>query len=292
MGSSFLRFLAALAIASGASPAWAAGCEPLRVMTYNIRLDLKSDGENRWEKRRDEFIGQIAMIQPEILGLQEVLPGQKRDLERALPAYELLGVARDDGKQAGEFSNLAVLRAAFRVRASGTFWLSETPDKPSKGWDAALPRIATWARLVRLGDGRRFLALNFHFDHIGEVARLQAARQIKAFLAANRRSNEAVIMTGDLNSVPDSPALHELTEGSTGLRDSRPDSVAAALGPAGTFNAFDPLSQASKRIDYILHDPRLRTLRSATLAWHGEANRLASDHFPVVADLVDASCLK
>lgn len=259
-------------------------------MTYNIRLDLKSDGENRWDKRRDQFIGQIELMRPEILGLQEVVPGQKRDLEKALPSYELLGVARDDGKESGEFSNLAILRSAFRVRASGTFWLSETPDRPSKGWDAAFPRIATWARLTRLRDGRRFFALNTHFDHMGAIAQLQAARQIEAFLAANRRDSEAVIMTGDLNSVPDSPALAALTKGPAELRDSRRDSIAPVLGPEGTFNAFNALPPTSRRIDYILHDSRLRTVRHATLAWHGEENRVASDHFPVLADLIEAGC--
>lgn len=282
--------LATMLLAAGStSPALAARCEPLRVMSYNIRLDLKSDGENRWEGRRDQFIGQIALMRPEILGLQEVVPRQKRDLEKALPSYEFLGVARDDGKEAGEFSNLAVLRSAFRVRSSGTFWLSETPDKPSKGWDAAFPRIATWARLTG-GDGQRFLVLNTHFDHVGVIARLQAARQIEAFLAASRRPGEAIIMTGDLNSLPDSPALAALTGGTVSLRDSRLDSATPALGPAGTFNAFEALPRESRRIDYILHDPGLRTLRNATLAWHGESNRVASDHFPVVADLIQASC--
>ena len=291
MRQSLLQLLAmTLLAAGGAAPAVAARCDPVRVMSYNIRLDLKSDGENRWERRRDQFIGQIDLMHPQILGLQEVVPGQKRDLEKALHSYEFLGVARDDGKERGEFSNLAILRSAFRVRSSGTFWLSETPDRPSKGWDAAFPRIATWARLARSSDGRRFLVLNTHLDHMGVIAQLQAARQIAGFIAANRRDDEAVIMTGDLNSAPDSPALAALTKGSAELRDSRQDSIAPALGPEGTFNAFNALPLTSRRIDYILHDNRLRTVRHATLAWHGEENRVASDHFPVIADLVEMNC--
>ena len=102
-------------------------CAPLRVMSYNIRLDLASDGINRWSERKDEFIGQIRLMRPGILGLQEVVPGQKADLERALPVYEFLGVARDDGQLKGEFSNLAIDRSVFRVGSSRTFWLSPTP---------------------------------------------------------------------------------------------------------------------------------------------------------------------
>ena len=150
-------------------------------------------------------------MQPAILGLQEVVPGQKANLEKALPGYDFLGVARDDGRAKGEFSNLAIRRDIFRVRSSGTFWLSPTPGVPSKGWDAAYPRIATSAKLVRRSDGRRLLALNTHFDHVGETARLQSARQIAAWLSAQRTPGGDIIMTGDLNAEPETPPIRELT---------------------------------------------------------------------------------
>ena len=198
---SIVRSVILLALAAatiGAAPPQT--CEPLRVMSYNIRLDLESDGINRWANRRDQFIGQIRLMQPAILGLQEVVPGQKADLQEALPGYEFLGAARDDGRSKGEFSNLAIRRDIFRVRSSGTFWLSPTPGAPSKGWDAAYPRIATWAKFVRRSDGKRFLALNTHFDHVGQTARLQSARQIIGWLSAQRSAGESVIVTGDLNT--------------------------------------------------------------------------------------------
>ncbi|HJR82546.1 MAG TPA: hypothetical protein VJ775_01340, partial [Sphingomicrobium sp.] len=124
--TAMLRMIALAAVAAlsiGAAPAKQV-CAPLRVMTYNIRLDIESDGVNRWANRRDEFIGQVALMRPAILGLQEVVAGQKSDLERAFPGYAFLGVARDDGRSAGEFSNLAVDRELFTIRSSGTFWLS------------------------------------------------------------------------------------------------------------------------------------------------------------------------
>lgn len=264
----------------------AATCQPpVRVMSYNIRLDIASDGENRWEKRRDFLVGQLRLMKPDILGLQEVVPGQRDDLIRELPAYTFLGVARDDGANKGEYSNLAVDKAKYRVSSSGTFWLSPTPSIPSKGWDAAFPRVATWAHLVRRSDGKRILALNTHMDHVGQVARLQGARQIAMFLNASRRPGEALVMTGDLNTEPSTPPIEALTSG--GLKDSGAVSIHPTLGPKGSFNAFAALPEKSPLIDFVLVSPDWTVTDHAVLAWHGENDRVASDHFPVVADLVD-----
>jgi endonuclease/exonuclease/phosphatase family metal-dependent hydrolase len=278
-----LILLGLAVVTMGAAPAQT--CEPLRVMSYNIRLDLESDGINRWANRREQFIGQIRLMQPAILGLQEVVPGQKSDLEKALPGYDFLGVARDDGRSKGEFSNLAINREVFRVGSSGTFWLSPTPGVPSKGWDAAYPRIATWAKLVRRNDGRRFLALNTHFDHVGETARLQSARQIASWLLAQRKPGETVIVTGDLNTEPGTPPIRELTHSTLGLRDAHEASRTTPIGPDGTFNNFVMVPSQSRRIDYILATPTLVVENYAVLAWQGQGGRPASDHFPVVADL-------
>ena len=275
-------FLLALAVATMAAAPPRQACAPMRVMSYNIRLDLASDGVNQWSARRDQFIGQIGLMQPAILGLQEVVPGQKADLEHALPGYEFLGVARDDGLAKGEFSSLAVDRNAFLVGSSGTFWLSPRPDVPLKGWDAAYPRIATWAKLVRRSDGRRFLAVNTHFDHEGQTARLEAARQIVRWVEAQRAKGETVIVTGDLNAEPGTPPLIELT---VGLRDARIVTETPAVGPEGTFNGFTLVPAENRRIDYVLVDPIVNVERYAVLAWHGEGGRPASDHFPVVVDL-------
>lgn len=278
-----LSVIAAAVLGLASAPA--ATCAPLRVMTYNIRLDLASDGPNRWSARRDQFIGQIALMHPAIVGLQEVVAGQKADLEQGLPGYTFLGVARDDGRSAGEFSNLAIDRSVFRVLSSGTFWLSPTPAVPSKGWDAAYRRIATWAHLVRRSDGQRFLALNTHLDNEGKQARLEGAREISRWLTAHRSPGERIIMTGDFNSEPGSPPVEELTSAAPGLRDARTATETPPIGPEGTFNNFEALPAKSPRIDYILVDPALEVERFAVLAWHGEGGRVASDHFPVVADL-------
>jgi endonuclease/exonuclease/phosphatase family metal-dependent hydrolase len=257
-------------------------CAPLRVMTYNIRLDLESDGINRWSNRRDQFIGQVALMHPAILGLQEVVPGQKADLERALQDYAFLGTPREEG---GESANLAFDRNVFRLQSSGTYWLSPTPSVPSKGWDAAYSRVATWAHLVRKSDGKKLLALNTHLDNEGKQARLESARQITRWLAANRGQNEAILMTGDFNTEPATPPLQELTSAKLGLRDARTISQTPAVGPEGTWNDFAALPKESSRIDFVLVDPKLAVERYGVLAWHGEGGRPASDHFPVIADI-------
>lgn len=285
MGSLKVAALVGIAASTMAAAPAPKTCAPLRLMTYNIRLALESDGPNRWEARRDQFIGQVRLMHPAILGMQEVVAAQKADLERGLPGYRFLGVARDDGRSAGEFSSLAIDRSTFRVQSSGTFWLSPTPEVPSKGWDAAYRRIATWAHLVRRSDGRRFLALNTHLDNEGKQARLNGAREILAWLQGHRGAREFVVMTGDFNSEPGSPPYQALTSSPLGLRDSRTISRSPPVGPEGTFNDFDPLPKQSQRIDYVLVGPALTVDRYAVLSWHDSAGRTASDHFPVIADV-------
>ncbi|HVU29682.1 MAG TPA: endonuclease/exonuclease/phosphatase family protein [Sphingomicrobium sp.] len=270
------------AMAMSARAAAEPRCTSLRVMTYNIRLDLESDGINRWANRRDQFIGQIGLMHPAILGLQEVVPGQKADLERGLPDYSFLGLPREEG---GEAANLAFDHNLFSLQSSGTFWLSPTPNVPSKGWDSAYSRVATWAHLVRRSDGRMFLALNTHLDNEGKEARLEGARQISRWIAANVAKDELIVMTGDFNTTPDSPPVETLTSAPLNLRDARAVSRTPPVGPEGTWNDFVLLPKDSERIDFVLLDPKMAVDRYATLAWHSEGGHVASDHFPVVADL-------
>jgi endonuclease/exonuclease/phosphatase family metal-dependent hydrolase len=259
-------------------------CSTLRVMTYNIRLDLAEDGVNRWSNRRDQFIGQVGLMRPAILGLQEVVPSQKMDLERAFPSYSFLGAPREAN---GESANVAFDRTTFTLRSSGTFWLSPTPTVPSKGWDAAYSRVATWAHLVRKDDGRRFLILNTHLDNEGKQARLEGARQILRWIASNRVPGELVVVTGDFNTTPDSPPVQALMSAPLSLRDSRTISKTPPVGPEGTWNEFRaiPLPKDEMRIDFVLVDPKIAVERYGVLAWHHDGPRVASDHFPVVADL-------
>lgn len=258
----------------------------LRAMTYNIRLDLASDGANAWAHRKEMVAALIRHEAPDLLGMQEVLLGQKQDLEKALPDYQLVGVARDDGREKGEYSSLAFRRDRFELIDSGTFWLSETPSAPGKGWDAAYPRIATWAVLRDRGSRQSIRIVNSHFDHVGVVARHQSAALLLRWLKEGTRASLPTILMGDFNSTPDDNGYRLLADTqSSGLRDARLASRAPAYGPPGTFNAFKIDSNAVAPIDHIFVSSRLAVERYAVVTQHW-GGQLPSDHYPVTVDLV------
>jgi endonuclease/exonuclease/phosphatase family metal-dependent hydrolase len=254
-------------------------------MTYNIRLDLASDGDNAWPHRRSALTALVAYQAPDFVGMQEVLQQQKQAVEADLPAYQFVGVARDDGKEKGEYSPLGFRRDRFTLVGSGTFWLSPTPDTPSKGWDAALPRIATWARLHDRSAKRILLVVNTHFDHIGEVARQESARQIRRWIDGQRKAGETAVLMGDFNSPATSNPYAAIVEpGKGALRDSRMISRTPHYGPLGTFTGFKIAQMDPSPIDHIFVSDDVTVLRHATLT-DQNGGKLPSDHYPVVADL-------
>lgn len=276
-------FFALLLILAGPAAAQS-GADRFSAMTYNIRLDLASDGADAWPNRRQAVTRLITYYAPDLIGMQEVLPNQRQALEADLPGYAFVGVGRDDGTQ-GEQSPLGYRRDRYRSLASGTFWLSPTPEVPGKGWDAALPRIATWVRLREQRGGRALLVVNTHMDHIGQTARLESARLIRRWVAANRRKDEAVVVMGDFNSTLDNPAHGAITAPGPGaLNDTLAITRTPHFGPLGTFNGFKIAEAQASPIDHIFVSPGIAVLRHATLTQH-DGGRLPSDHYPVLADL-------
>jgi len=272
------------------SAAFAAPHAPLslRVMTYNIRLDLASDGVNAWPQRRDWVTAQVAWLHPDLFGMQEVLPNQKADVAAALPQYRLFGGGRD-GDEKGEASPIGFDTQRFELLEGGLFWLSPTPAVPSKGWDAAYNRIATWVRLRVHGSRDVILAVNTHWDHIGVVARKESAAQIRRWMAANARPCERVMLFGDFNSVIDSESMQRVTASGLGLRDARAASKTAPFGPAGTFNDFKLDAPAPGAIDHLLLGQGIDVERYLVLSQVIDG-RWPSDHFPVVVDLKIKEC--
>lgn len=277
-----------LLVLSPAARAASCQADELRVMTYNIRLDTEADGVNRWANRRALFTGQIRLLRPDILGMQEVVPGQRADLVADLPGYLALGGGRDDGKSGGEASPLFVARSRFAVLGSGMFWLSPTPAVPSLGWDAAYRRVATWAHLRRRSDGMRLLAINTHWDHLGKQARLNSALQLRGWIAANRRAGEAVVLLGDFNAPLIEASMQALLEPGL-LADSRALSQEPAIGATITFNGWTAIPTSGDTIDHVLVGAGLGVKRYHALAEHFDG-RLASDHFPVIVDLAPKAC--
>lgn len=282
------RWLITLFAALLALPAAAKDkADHISAMTYNIRLDLASDGADAWPHRRKALTGLVAYYAPDFVGMQEVLLHQKQQVEADLPAYSFVGVGRDDGKEAGEFSMLGYRTGRFDLLGSGTFWLSPTPDTPSKGWDAALPRIATWARLKDKSAAQSFLVVNTHFDHIGEVARVESAKLIRRWIGAHRQAGDAVVLMGDFNSDTGSAPYQALLAPDAGLialHDTQDISRTPHFGPAGTFTGFKIEQLAGSPIDHIFVSDGVAVLRHATITQQ-TGGRLPSDHYPVLADL-------
>ena len=275
-------FVIAAATASGAEP------QSLRLMTYNIRLDIASDGANAWPHRRQWVAAQVLWLRPDIFGMQEVKPNQKADLIADLPQYRLFGDGRD-GKGEGVASPIGYDAQRFEFLEGGTFWLSPTPERPARAWDAAFPRLVTWVRLRIRDSGQVVLAVNTHWDHIGLIARRQSAAQMAHWIEAHARRCEPVMVFGDFNSELDSEQMRVLTQGPPALRDARGVSKSPPFGPAGTFNEFQPLPPASRAIDHILLGSGIEVVRYGVFAQVIDG-RVPSDHFPVLVDLGLEQC--
>lgn len=222
----------------------------------------------------------IDALAPDVLAVQEALASQMNDLSAALPDFEAVGVGRDDGKRQGEFCGLFFRRERFELRSTNTRWLSHTPEEPSRGWDATWNRIATSARLFDSRTGRELEVWNTHFDHEGEVARLESARFLRRELEG---SPLPAVLCGDFNASPDSACIRELLEGT--LRDARILSKQEAHGEVATFCGFDaPLLGEEWRIDWVFVSRDWEVESYAVPSWLISHWPPASDHRPVVVE--------
>ncbi|TAD81018.1 MAG: endonuclease/exonuclease/phosphatase family protein [Bacteroidetes bacterium] len=258
----------------------------LNVLTFNIRFDNPKDAPNDWPSRKDKVTSQILFHEADIVGIQEALHNQLMDMQNDMSGYKFTGVARDDGKQSGEYSCIFYNTKRLELLASETFWLSQTPTVAgSKSWDAAITRVVTWARFKDKQTKKVFYQFNTHFDHVGKIARRESAALLLRAVDSIAGKTPAVI-TGDFNAQPqDEPIMVILDAGNPlKLTDSKTLSATGHYGPQGTFNAFGPKEQADKPIDYIFLKGSWRVLQHATLSqtWFG---RFSSDHFPVFARL-------
>lgn len=246
----------------------------VRAMTFNIRYANPGDGVDVWENRRDWVAALLDSSGADVIGLQEVLHHQLEDILLRTERFGWVGVGRDDGKRAGEYSPILYDSSRFALISSGTRWLSETPDSTgSRGWDAALPRIATFVTLRDRSNGRTWTVWNTHFDHRGEQARAKSAELIRTWM------RDADLALGDFNVLPESDPWNRLVLG--GLIDA---GRMAGMDSVGTFRSFDPEAGISNRIDYVFLHPRHQLLDYRVLA-PVRNGRYPSDHMPVVADV-------
>lgn len=259
----------------------------VRAMTFNIRYANPADRENAWPHRRERVADIIQSNQTDVAGLQEALVVQVEYLANRLPDYAWYGVGRDDGRQAGEFSPIFYRKDRFRRLDQATFWLSTTPDKPgSKSWDAALPRIVTCLKLEDVRAKQAFWAVNTHFDHRGENARRESAKLIKERIERAAGSSPVVLM-GDFNCGRDSDPYRVLTAveaAEPAFKDTFKLSAAPHEGPDSTWNGFKEIAPGQV-IDFIFVRGPIDVRRHATLEARFNG-RFASDHLPVMTDLV------
>ncbi len=282
--------------------------QQLYVGSYNIRYHNEPDSlaGNVWSKRLQVMSDQILFEQPDIFGAQEVLVDQLRDFERTLPQYGHIGVGRDDGMEKGEYAAIFYLRDRVKLLDQGNFWLSEHPEVPGLGWDAACVRICTWGKFKLLHSRLRFYYFNLHMDHVGRVARREGAKLVMQKIHEIAGDKAAVILTGDFN-VDQRDEIFSIFKQS-GLLNDAYDVAEHRFAENGTFAGYMTDRFTKSRIDHILVTKNFSVRRYGVLTnayWtpredsleHGSSNttrefrmakfdrRMPSDHYPVFAKI-------
>ncbi len=256
--------------------------QSLKVMTYNIRLDVASDGLNNWNLRKDFFTSQIQFYEPDILGVQEARPNQVIDIASSLNQYDAIGIGRD-GIGQGESSNIFYKKDRFSLKESDTFWLSETPNEISKGWDAAYNRVCTYGLFKDLQTKKLFWIFNTHLDHIGTEARTKGIELILSKIKELNTKKYPVIFMGDFNSEPNESRIVALKKR---MDDASEVSIEKPFGPLGTFNNFKHNESVTQLIDYIFITKN-STLKVKKYAVLSDSKNLMypSDHLPVYVEI-------
>lgn len=250
------------------------------VMTYNIRYGTANDGDDSWDYRKESLVRELAFYEPDFIGVQEALHSQLEYLVTMLPQYSYIGVGRDDGKEKGEYSAILYHTGRIKLLKESTFWLSETPDKISKGWDAALPRICTYGYFqYKKRKKDKIWFFNTHFDHRGHEAREKSVDLIIQKVAELADPNEPVMISGDFNLKPNTAPMQNM---SRAFHDSYTSAELPAFGPSMTFQGFDINTTGDQRIDYIFTNDKIKVLKTAILS-HWIDGHFNSDHFPVLS---------
>lgn len=251
----------------------------LKVISFNIRMGIAEDGENSWENRRDASVAMVKEQLPDIIGLQEAYPFQDSYITANIPGYACIGVGRDDGQFLGERMSIVFNYNRVKPVKYGTFWLSETPDVPSFGWDAKCRRTATWARMTHLATGKEFFFVNTHLDHKGEVARREGLALIESKIADMNPEGLPVILTGDFNLRDNNPLILEFDQRMNNAREK-----AAVTDTLCSSNGYR--KDRGNRIDYIFYNGFRKCTEFHTLTGEYAGKPYISDHYPVCAVLV------
>lgn len=267
--------------------------QTITVASYNIRYKNSEDSirGNGWERRCQVICDLINWEQPLVWGGQEVLNIQLTDLLNGLDNYDYIGVGRDDGQTLGEYAPIFYHKDKVQLMESGYFWLSETPEKPSLGWDAACKRICTWGHFRLQDSQQEFLFYNLHMDHVGITARSEAAKLVMERIET-ADSHLPTILTGDFNVDQENEVYSIFTQ--SGLLTDAYTSARMRFAENGTFHGYHSERYTTGRIDHIFVTTDITVDAYATHTdayWTAESNgknklRLPSDHYPVFARIV------
>lgn len=276
----FKRFLFSLVLLCGFTTLTYA--QQLTVGSYNVRYDNPGDTGNLWVDRAPVVAELIRFHDFDVFGTQEALKNQLDDISKALPQYERYGVGRDDGKDKGEHSAIFFKKDRFKLLDKGDFWLSETPDKPSLGWDATCcNRIASWVYLQDLETKKKFYFFNAHYDHQGMQARKESSKLILRKIKEIAKK-EPAILTGDFNGDHSSEWYQELANSDL-LKDTYKE-VAHPYANNASFNGFKQQSDRKEIIDHVFVTDNFKATKWGILTdtYHG---KFPSDHFPILVEL-------
>jgi len=253
----------------------------LKAMTYNLRLDIASDGENTWAKRKDVLSSQILFLGPDVFGVQEARPNQIQDLNTTLTDYKFVGEGRD-GNGEGEHSAIYYNTKNLQLETAQTFWLSLTPEVVSKGWDGAYPRICTYALFSFKKSGKKFWLFNTHLDHVGQEAQKEGVKLILKRMTAENTENYPVLLMGDFNVEPNSEVIATIVPT---MSDSKHIAL-LKFGPDGTFNGFNYNTPVTRRIDYVFVSKSSDVLVKKYAVLSSAIDlKFPSDHFPVFTEI-------
>lgn len=250
----------------------------LNIATYNLRMDTPNDSLNAWVHRKDMVNGLIRFHDFDIIGTQEGFHHQLQDIVRA-GDYAYVGVGRDDGKNAGEFSAVVYKTDRFEVLENGDFWFSLTPDEPSFGWDANIRRICSWAKFRDNEAGKEFFFFSLHYDHQGKEARRNSSLLLLSKIK-EIAGDAPLFCVGDFNATPDDEPIQIIYNANI-LNDSYLISQTKPYGTVGTFNAFKLDAPMKNRIDYIWVNPGI-TIKKYGVLNDMHYGHFPSDHFPVM----------
>ena len=247
-------------------------------MSYNIRLGVANDGDNAWENRKEATYAMLTDQDPDVFGVQEAYKFQIEYINETCPQYASVGIGREDGLEKGEHMSIFYKKDLFELEDWGTYWLSETPDVPSMGWDAACFRTATWALLKNKKTGTEFYYVNTHLDHVGVEARKNGLALIVERIAAMNPKGFPMILTGDLNVKPDDPCLVDLDQKMKSARI-----YAEKTTDKASFNGWGRSSQV---IDYVYYSGFKKCTEFDVVDQVYADKPFISDHYPVYAVLV------